>query len=158
MYTEKDWFWLAGLLEGEGSFMAGPPSAPNSPIVIVAMTDGDVVARAAAMFGVGVRKYPPRKAHWKGTFSTVATGSRAMRLMEKLRPMMGSRRTRQINRAMACYRDKSTPRPLSTKQVRRIRELAAIGLSCRQIKKRGFPVSHVSIFKVMRGKSYRDVK
>ena len=25
-------YWLAGILEGEGTFMSGPPSEPNSPI------------------------------------------------------------------------------------------------------------------------------
>ena len=29
--------WLAGLLEGEGSFMAGPPSSPGLPIIAVAI-------------------------------------------------------------------------------------------------------------------------
>ena len=31
-------YWLAGILEGEGTFMSGPPSRPNAPVV------GDVVA------------------------------------------------------------------------------------------------------------------
>jgi hypothetical protein len=28
---ESDLHWRAGLLEGEGGFLAGPPSAPRSP-------------------------------------------------------------------------------------------------------------------------------
>ena len=37
--------WLAGLLEGEGSFMTGPPSSPGLPVIAVNMTDQDVMAR-----------------------------------------------------------------------------------------------------------------
>jgi hypothetical protein len=39
--------WLAGLLEGEGSFMPGPPSNPRMPIICLAMNDEDVMARRA---------------------------------------------------------------------------------------------------------------
>ena len=35
--------WLAGLLEGEGSFMPGPPSNPRMPIICLAMNDADVM-------------------------------------------------------------------------------------------------------------------
>jgi hypothetical protein len=45
----SDLHWLAGLLEGEGSFLKGPPSAPRHPILALQMTDEDVVARVAAM-------------------------------------------------------------------------------------------------------------
>ena len=43
---------LDSLLEGEGSFMPGPPSYSNSPIIAVQMTDEDVVVRVAQAFGV----------------------------------------------------------------------------------------------------------
>jgi hypothetical protein len=52
--AEFELYWLAGLLEGEGSFVKGPPSRPNCPIVQLAMTDGDVVERAARLLGRGV--------------------------------------------------------------------------------------------------------
>ncbi len=50
--TNDDAQWLAGLLEGEGSFLAGPPSARNVPRVALEMTDRDVVARAARLLAV----------------------------------------------------------------------------------------------------------
>ena len=43
--------WLAGLLEGEGSFMTGPPSSPGLPVIAVNMTDQDVMARLGRIFG-----------------------------------------------------------------------------------------------------------
>jgi hypothetical protein len=45
---DADLHWLAGLLEGEGTFIAGPPSAPRSPAVQVAMVDRDIVERAGS--------------------------------------------------------------------------------------------------------------
>jgi hypothetical protein len=37
--------WLAGILEGEGSFMKGPPSSPNRPVISMVTTDIDVALR-----------------------------------------------------------------------------------------------------------------
>src|SRR4051812_29292397 len=51
--SAQDLHWLAGLLEGEGSFIAGPPSAPRSPIVQATMVDRDIIDRAGALLGWG---------------------------------------------------------------------------------------------------------
>ena len=45
LITDPDLHWLAGLLEGEGTFMAGPPSAPRTPAVQLSMVDRDVAER-----------------------------------------------------------------------------------------------------------------
>ena len=58
-------YWLAGILEGEGTFMSGPPSQPNSPIVRTCMTDRDVVARAALLLERAVTPVPARQPHYK---------------------------------------------------------------------------------------------
>ena len=55
-------FWLAGILEGEGSFLARPPSSPNSPAIRLPMTDVDVVERVAAIFERAVVPTRARKA------------------------------------------------------------------------------------------------
>jgi hypothetical protein len=60
--------WLACLLEGEGSFMAGPPSHPNSPIIAVQATDEDVVAKVAQVFGVSHVPCAIRAAQWRRTY------------------------------------------------------------------------------------------
>ena len=67
--SEPMLYWLAGILEGEGSFMKGVPSNPNSPRIAIQMTDKDVLEKVAAIFKVSVcragvarqRKHP----HWK---------------------------------------------------------------------------------------------
>ena len=98
-----DLAWLAGLLEGEGSFLAGPPSAPRSPAVQVSMVDRDIVERAAELLGVSVMVIPSRREGWRTAYSARVRGARAVLWMERLRPLMGSRRQAQIDRAAASY-------------------------------------------------------
>src|SRR5207249_8812998 len=93
--SDQDFYWLAGLLEGEGSFSPGPPSAPNSITMRLAMTDADVVARVAALWGVSyheVQKERCRIRGWKPIFFAHLRGKRAADLMRRLQPLMGERR------------------------------------------------------------------
>jgi len=98
-------YWLAGLLEGEGSFMKGPPSNPSKPVVQIQMTDEDIVARAADL--MGAQKYYAirrQQAHHKDAWQVRVTGARAVALMRLLRPLMGIRRQAQIDAALESYR------------------------------------------------------
>jgi hypothetical protein len=52
---KKTLHWLAGYLEGEGSFMKGSPSTPNQPIITVSSTDEDIIRKVAGIFE---RTYP----------------------------------------------------------------------------------------------------
>ena len=47
MNERDEFFWLVGLLEGEGSFMPAPPSEPTRPRISIQMTDEDVLSRVA---------------------------------------------------------------------------------------------------------------
>ena len=100
---DEDLHWLAGLLEGEGSFLAGPPSAPRSPAVQVAMADRDIVERAGALLGVAVMVVPSRREGWRTAYSARVRGAPAVLWMERLRPFMGQRRQGQIDRAIASW-------------------------------------------------------
>jgi hypothetical protein len=101
--STEDLCWLAGLLEGEGSFVAGPPSAPRSPAVQIWMTDRDVMDRVGALLGVAVMVVPSRRAGWRTAYSVRMRGSRAVLWMHLLRPLMGERRRKQIDQAVASY-------------------------------------------------------
>ncbi len=98
-----DLHWLAGLLEGEGSFLKGPPSAPRYPVLALQMTDEDVVARVAAMFDRRVGCWRPPEDRWLPTYVVRITGSKAVAWMTELRPLMGHRRQMQIDQAVASY-------------------------------------------------------
>jgi hypothetical protein len=105
----RDSFWLAGLLEGEGSFIPGPPSKPNSPRVQLLMTDEDVVKDASLLLGVSYRRakrYGPKAATRKQIYFAVIKGTRAAAIMKRIQPSLGKRRQRQIEKALANYDSK----------------------------------------------------
>jgi hypothetical protein len=52
--NQNDIYWLAGLLEGEGSFMKGAPSNKRLPIISMQTTDGDIAEKVGKMFNVKV--------------------------------------------------------------------------------------------------------
>jgi hypothetical protein len=87
-----DLIWLAGLLEGEGTFDL---QRKRYPRIRLAMTDRDVVGRAATLMGTKVR-LSLRKAPVTSTWHAEVQGPRAEALMEALLPYMGSRRSGRI--------------------------------------------------------------
>ena len=99
-----DYSWLAGLLEGEGSFQKGPPSEPGKPRVVLSMGDEDIVRRAAVILSVkSVHRYEFANPRWKPYYRMQVSGQRAVDLMTRIRPMMGQRRRVQIDNALACW-------------------------------------------------------
>lgn len=84
-----DVIWLAGLLEGEGTFDAHRGKYPR---VRVGMTDRDVVGRAATLMGSRVTLRllkAPAQATWHAEIS----GAKAVAVMQAVLPHMGSRRS-----------------------------------------------------------------
>jgi hypothetical protein len=87
-----DLLWLAGLLEGEGSFDAHRGKYPR---IRLAMTDRDVVGRAASLMDSKIRlSLHPAPA--KPTWHTELSGARAAAVMSLILPHMGSRRSGKI--------------------------------------------------------------
>ncbi|HEV7845466.1 MAG TPA: hypothetical protein VGO83_04380 [Thermoleophilaceae bacterium] len=130
--ADEDLHWLAGLLEGEGSFLAGPPSEPRSPAVQVAMVDRDVIERAGGLLGVTVCALPSRREGWRDAFSVRVRGARAVHWMERLRPLMGARRQQQIDLAIASYAP-DPRRLLHQKRAQDALLMLAEGRSVRQV-------------------------
>lgn len=96
-----DLYWLAGLLEGEGSFLAPSPSRPGIVAIAVEMTDEDVIARVADLLGVSTYSTcRPRQDHHKQSFRVMIRGKKAAEWMRCLQPLMGERRQRQIETAL----------------------------------------------------------
>lgn len=108
MTDQDNWMWLVGLLEGEGCFVAPSPSLPNIPRVVMNMTDRDVVARAAALMGIryisarDVAKYSKGRP-WKMCYGITLSGTRAIRLMTRMRPFLCERRQGAIDKVFASY-------------------------------------------------------
>jgi hypothetical protein len=106
--TTLELAWLAGLLEGEGSF--GSDSA-DYPSVQITMTDRDVISRVARAFGSTERG--PYKTRTPAGNSGVpvwrahAYGNRAAGWMMTLYPLMGERRKEKIRIALAAWKTRS---------------------------------------------------
>jgi hypothetical protein len=102
--TENEKYWLAGILEGEGSFMEGPPSDPNRPRISVQMSDKDIIERVADLFGVKyIHECEGSQENWSTTYQIEVRGKSAIELMRLLKPIMGNRRSRQIEDAIASH-------------------------------------------------------
>lgn len=96
--------WLAGLLEGEGTFCVTRSGRLAYPVVQVHMCEEVVVRRAARILGTtSVWPEKPRFARWRPTYATAVSGSAAAPWMRRLRPFMGVRRTAAIDAALAAY-------------------------------------------------------
>src|SRR5262245_21513663 len=104
--ADNDIMWLAGLLEGEGTFSVTRGERSPRYTVQLCMTDEDVVARAAAMLGTHHIKQRNMTTAGKPIFRTAIFGPYALWWMLQLRPHMGERRTRQIDDAVNLWRSR----------------------------------------------------
>lgn len=156
---EKDLAWLAGLLEGEGSFLKAPPSSPNCPRISLEMTDKDVVERAASLMdGRAVTRIHLRNPHWKQTYRIVIKGSRAVELMRVLYTDVGARRRSQIDAALETYIESKkgdNTRRLSEDQIRQIRKQTGSTISALA---RTFGVSRFTIRNIRERKSWIHIQ
>jgi hypothetical protein len=153
--AERDRYWLAGLLEGEGSFLKGPPSAPRYPVLALQMTDEDVVARVAAMFDRKMGCWQPRDERWLPTYLVRITGAKAVAWMCVLRPLMGQRRQAQIDRAVASYEPKPSAL-LTDLAASRALKLLGEGRSVREVAEH-FGTSVWCIYDLRGGRTHKDL-
>ncbi len=158
---ESDIYWLAGLLEGEGSFIAPPPSEPNKPRISIAMTDKDIIKRVANLFGLSYiyESKDKRSSKWKPYFQVVFKGKRAAVLMRSLQPLMGERRRQQIDEALKDFvpREPGYPKTkLIREQVLQLRERLRSGEKIAVIA-RDLGVSRDVVRKVRDGKIWKSI-
>lgn len=98
--NRDDLIWLAGLLEGEGCFDLHRGKYPR---IRLAMTDRDVVGRAATLMGCSLR-LSLRKSPQKSTWHAETSGARAADILWQLLPHMGARRSQKIADSLGEYR------------------------------------------------------
>lgn len=92
--------WVAGLLEGEGSFLW---RVSNSAKVSCQMTDQDVILRLHSLIGGKVYQATKQKSHHKTAWVCVVSGLDAVELMEQVFPLMGFRRSEQIKNVLTLF-------------------------------------------------------
>jgi hypothetical protein len=101
--SSEEFHWLAGWLEGEGSFQAPPPSDPRRPRISATTRDQDVAVEAARLCRVTPSHDCSRRIldhGWSPTWRVLLRGTRAIALMQALEPIMGARRRGQTLSAL----------------------------------------------------------
>jgi hypothetical protein len=106
---DQDLYWLAGWLEGEGSFVAastGRGGRYNPPSLDAVTTDEDTAFRVANILGAHAsgpirrKKAPYVKGEPKPIWHIRLRSWRAVAVMRKIYPLMSARRQAQIVRAI----------------------------------------------------------
>lgn len=113
MELKKLW-WLAAMLEGEGSFM---PKTGGTVRVQFASTDLDIANRVHRLMGGTVRAEQPTGLSKKILYRVVVSGFKARRLMRRVWPIMGYRRRARIDDCLA----RPEARRLSARRIAAIR-------------------------------------
>lgn len=103
--------WLAGLLEGEGSFGFYPKGPGGSLRIWIGMSDQDVIDRVKRITGCKANVF--RRVHHgrevKDSFVFAVTGRLAASWMMMIYGLMGARRREAIKSALAEWRKQPTP-------------------------------------------------
>jgi hypothetical protein len=101
--TDIDAAWLAGLLEGEGYFQITKPRHhhPTQVVIRLAMTDKDVVEKAAKLLN-NVPINEKAKTTERKTIYAISLTKRdeVEKVLLQILPYMGSRRTQKINECL----------------------------------------------------------
>lgn len=103
--TEKEIYWIAGLLEGEGCFQL---NKPNSIMISLEMIDEDTIRRAAKIIDstANVREYEGRTETRKTTWKFQISGEIAIEWMQLLFPIMSKRRQEKISELLEIARNR----------------------------------------------------
>lgn len=99
----NEFYWLVGILEGEGCFKVHKKS--NSPQIQIIMTDLDIMERAADIFEanlLGPYK-DDRKESYRDKYQIQFSGIKAIYWMKLLYFDMGERRQEQIDKCVECW-------------------------------------------------------
>ena len=86
----KQLYWLAGLLDGEASFITNG----NSPVIKLTMTDKDLVEKVSKMFDRPMYEY--KQGRLKTIYVVTVGSNDAIAWMQTLYSLMGQRRKNQI--------------------------------------------------------------
>lgn len=157
--SKENKYWIAGLLEGEGAFMTGPPRDPNQITIDIHMIDKDIMERVAEIFGTSVYKRPKRE-NRQQIYRVQIYCSRAISLMKAIYPIMGERRKSQIEKVFKAWdpwKHKKANSKLNDEKAKEVFHLTQnTNKSYEEIAK-SFPVSDKTVKKIAQRKTYQWV-
>lgn len=102
--------WFAGLYEGEGCITQHVRTKSTRVVnlrLTICMTDFDVIEQLPKVTGMGrINSRPAVQEHHKNAMVwSVAVAEDVHRLIDRIRPWLGHRRTQQVDMAVEAYRD-----------------------------------------------------
>ena len=95
-FSEKDLYYIAGLLEGEGSFTSTHSNTARYISIKIKMTDKDIIDWVADMWETTVymQEYDN---HWKTSYTTqLRRKAECIEFLKLIHPLMGTRRSQRI--------------------------------------------------------------
>lgn len=146
MLQEKELYWLAGLLEGEASFLEQKEGRYVS--ISLEMTDEDIIKKVAKIFNVRYSKPSKREPHHKQSYKLLFRGSRAVEMMKQLQPLMGIRRSEKIQECIDSFKIR-TKRKIEKENYYRVVELYNNGTRVEEIG-RIFGITKWRVYQIIR--------
>lgn len=101
MIRREDLYWLAGIIEGEGCFSLNG----KSPVILVEMTDLDIIERVRALMAPNVNLYTITHPGSKNSHKFQLCGTRANGWMMMLYPILGTRRRAKIKDILTVWKN-----------------------------------------------------
>jgi hypothetical protein len=144
MLQEKDLYWLAGILEGEGYFYSQTDKYPLG--IAVEMTDLDIIERICKLLKTKYCCPKKREEHHKQSYKVVLRGKKAIAVMILLLPMMGERRSEKIRECIQFHLEKEVGR---NNRIEEIKKLRNEGVHPKDIAKI-YGISHWRVYQITR--------
>lgn len=157
--TDKEFYWLIGLLEGEGCFMA---HRGYYPYLAIQMTDVDIIQRASRILkkrATRVSKINKSRHHrspTKALYSVRVNGECAADWMKIIYSQMGNRRKRKIREILSAWHlfnigrsERSARAKLRPKEVLEIRRLYGTRKVSQRKLAKMFRVGHSTIYYIV---------
>ena len=163
---KSDIAWLAGLFEGEGTFIWKKTGTfYGVPMARIKMADKDIIERVQVFLGGNIYEEKERQEGWKRQYCLAYQGNTAMRIMLLLRPYMGIRRSKRIDDLLTIWTNRPGVRrgsdsqlsKLTTEQVLEIRTLYSEGSKLKNDLAKQFNVTTRSISNIINQKTWKHL-
>ena len=152
--SEATWAWLAGILDGEGSFYVN--AKRGYAAISIGMKDQDVIRRVADTMGCKSIWLAPKRI-WR----CAVQGRRALLVMDRVYSWMGNRRSAKIDEVREAVKElpgqargeRAGNARLTEQQVQKIHALFAEGHLQREIGLM-FGVTQANVSSILQGKNW----
>lgn len=152
--SERDLYWLAGLLEGEGCFL--PRSGKYQVTISLEMCDEDIVQRVGQLLNAKYFLIHPKNPKHKLSYKISKRGFEAYEMMKLLQPLMGKRRACKIQECIDVYEANAAKQAIiveARKQMYQdVRLLSKQGHSANELAEK-YGVTNYRIYQILRGES-----